>query len=45
MCNVIKSTTNDGCVVCTHCHNTTWCLLMHMDVVYVDATHGVFEHV
>ena len=45
MCNVIKSTSKDGCVVCTHCHNTTWYLLMHMDVVYVDATHGVFEHV
>ena len=44
MCNVIKSTSKDGGVVCTHCHNSASCVLLHVDMVDLHATHGQLEH-
>ena len=42
--NVVKSTSNDVGVICTHCHISACCTLSHMDVVDVHATNGLLEH-
>ena len=42
--NVIKSTSKDGGVVCTHCYHSAACVLFHVNVVDVHAIHGQLEN-
>lgn len=44
MSDVMKSTSKDGGVISTHCHNRVCCVLFDMNVVDLHAGHCLFEH-
>ena len=44
MSDVIKSTSKDGGVISTHCHNRVCCVLLDMNVVNLHGSHCLFEH-